>query len=276
MRRAITALLVTAAVFGSSGALAQGWQGGHGNNDNGGNGGQSWTGQGDGGHGRWQGRGDGGSNGQGQAQFRTQSQGGGSGDRPHWGGGQGQSNVQAGSNFTVQHNWQGGGNGGRSHWNGGEHVASQWTGNGVGWNGNDGGSARHYRQNQNGGWTDHGNDGQWSNRNGNWNNGGRHNGNWNNGRRDRHDDWRSYRDSNRGLFHLRRYDGPRGYSYQRFDRGYRIDPFFYAEQYWIDDPWQYRLPPVYGPYRWVRYFNDALLIDIRTGEVEDVINDFFW
>ena len=41
-------------------------------------------------------------------------------------------------------------------------------------------------------------------------------------------------------------------------------------------PWQYRLPPAYGPYRWVRYHNDAVLIDTYTGEVEDVIYGFFW
>ena len=31
-----------------------------------------------------------------------------------------------------------------------------------------------------------------------------------------------------------------------------------------------------GPYRWVRYYDDALLVDIYSGEVVDVIYDFFW
>jgi Ni/Co efflux regulator RcnB len=44
----------------------------------------------------------------------------------------------------------------------------------------------------------------------------------------------------------------------------------------LNDPWQYRLPPVHGPYRWVRYYDDVLLIDVRNGYVVDVINDFFW
>lgn len=51
---------------------------------------------------------------------------------------------------------------------------------------------------------------------------------------------------------------------------------FYSSRYWIDDPWQYRLPDVYGPYRWVRYYDDALLVDVYSGEVVDVIHDFFW
>jgi len=301
MRRAITALLVTAALAGSSGAMAQRWQGSHGNNNAGGNGNQSWSGQGGGnggqswggqgggnggqswggqggGHGRWNGGGTGGSNGQGQ--FRVQSQNNGSGDRPHWGG-QASPAFQGGSNVQTQQSWQSGGDHGRSHWNGGGFSAQQWNGNGAGWSGNDGGSARHYRQDHGGVWRDQGSNDQWRQRSGNWNNGGNWNsgdywnggGNWNNGGRG---DWRSYRNGNRDLFHLRRYEGPRGYSYRRFYRGYTIDPFFYAQQYWIDDPWQYQLPPAYGPYRWVRYYNDALLVNIYTGEVEDVINDFFW
>jgi hypothetical protein len=36
------------------------------------------------------------------------------------------------------------------------------------------------------------------------------------------------------------------------------------------------LPPVYGPYRWVRYWDDALLVDVRSGRVVDVIHNFFW
>jgi Ni/Co efflux regulator RcnB len=294
MRKTITALFVTVALTGSSGALADGWHGWHGNNNGGGNGGQnasvqggggqggsqSHWGGGDGQHGRW--NNGGGSNG--QTQFNTQSQNNGFERHSHWGG-QNPSNFQNGANVQVQQSWQGG-NGSHSH--GGNFAARQWAGNVVGWNGNDGGSSRHYRQDQNGSWRDHGNDDNWRKGNGNWNNGGNWNGggnwnkghNWNNGGNwnggHRRDDWRSWRNSNRDLFHLRRYEGPRGYSYRRFYRGYTLDPFFYDQQYWIDDPYQYRLPEAYGPYRWVRYYNDALLVNIYTGEVEDVINDFFW
>ena len=50
----------------------------------------------------------------------------------------------------------------------------------------------------------------------------------------------------------------------------------WGQDYWIDDPWSYRLPEAYGPYRWVRYYNDALLVDGRSGFVVDVIYDIFW
>ena len=54
-----------------------------------------------------------------------------------------------------------------------------------------------------------------------------------------------------------------------------ITPVF-GNRYWINDPWQYRLPAVYGPYQWVRYYDDVLLVDTYTGEVVDVIHNFFW
>lgn len=90
--------------------------------------------------------------------------------------------------------------------------------------------------------------------------------------------WRGWRDQNRQLFHAPRYAPPRGYGwgYRSFGIGYVLDSFLFAPNYWIADPWEYRLPPVYGPYRWVRYYNDVLLVDIETGEVVDVIQNFFW
>jgi len=104
-------------------------------------------------------------------------------------------------------------------------------------------------------------------------------GRWDNAwRNDRRYDWRDYRNSNRGRFRLPRYQAPRGYAYgyRRWSPGYRLQPFFYARSYWIMDPWAYRLPPAYGPYQWVRYYDDVLLVDIETGMVVDVIHDFFW
>ena len=50
----------------------------------------------------------------------------------------------------------------------------------------------------------------------------------------------------------------------------------WSENYWIDDPYEYRLPPVEWPYRWVRYYNDALLIDTESGQVVDTVYDIFW
>ena len=96
-------------------------------------------------------------------------------------------------------------------------------------------------------------------------------------RRDRRYDWYGYRNQHRSLFSIGRYYSPyRNYSYRRLGIGLFLDNGFYGNRYWISDPWQYRLPAVYGPYRWVRYYDDVLLVDIYTGEVVDVIHDFFW
>jgi hypothetical protein len=63
--------------------------------------------------------------------------------------------------------------------------------------------------------------------------------------------WRKYREQNRNYFRPGRYHAP------------------YRDQ-------QYRLPAAYGSYRWVRYYDDVLLVDVRNGHVVDVIRDFFW
>lgn len=95
-------------------------------------------------------------------------------------------------------------------------------------------------------------------------------------RNDRRYDWRNYRDRNRSTFRIGRYYDPYGYGYRRFSIGFSLFPSYYQSNYWLDDPWQYRLPPAYGPYRWVRYYDDALLVNIYSGEVVDAIHGFFW
>ena len=94
--------------------------------------------------------------------------------------------------------------------------------------------------------------------------------------RDNRYDWRRYRDRNRSSFRLGFYYDPFGYNYRRWSIGSYLNRSYYGSNYWLNDPWQYRLPPAYGPYRWVRYWNDALLVNIYTGEVVDVIPSFFW
>ncbi|MEP6785997.1 MAG: RcnB family protein [Sphingomonadales bacterium] len=138
------------------------------------------------------------------------------------------------------------------------------------------------QQGRNDGWRNQqrGNDNRWGN-----NNNYRPDRNWNGNRAwtrewrgNQQYDWQRYRYSNRDLFRARPYYAPRGwsYGYQRFSIGYTLSSILFDQQYWIDDPYDYRLPPAYGPYRWVRYYDDVLLVDIRTGQVVDQINDFFW
>jgi len=103
--------------------------------------------------------------------------------------------------------------------------------------------------------------GRWSN---NWRNDNRYN-------------WRSYREQNRNYYRPGRYYSPyRDRGYSRISIGISLGSGYYGSRYWINDPWQYRLPAAYGPYRWVRYYDDVLLVDLRNGRVIDVIRDFFW
>ena len=89
-------------------------------------------------------------------------------------------------------------------------------------------------------------------------------------------DWRNYRDRHRSHFHLGFYYDPFGWGYQRYNIGWRMWPSYYGNQFWINNPWDYRLPYAPPGTHWVRYYNDAILVDEWSGEVVDVIYDFFW
>lgn len=96
-------------------------------------------------------------------------------------------------------------------------------------------------------------------------------------RQDRRYDWQRYRFANRNIFNMGRYYAPyRNHRYNRFSIGVTLGSGYYGNNYWINDPWQYRLPPAYPGTRWVRYYDDVLLVDLYNGRVIDVIYDFFW
>ena len=101
---------------------------------------------------------------------------------------------------------------------------------------------------------------------------------WDNGwRRDTRYDWYNFRRDNRDLYRPGSYANPyRDRSYTRLRVGLRLGQPYYNSRYWIADPGRYRLPPVWGNYRWVRYYDDVLLIDTRSGMIEDAVYGFFW
>lgn len=101
--------------------------------------------------------------------------------------------------------------------------------------------------------------------------------NRNSWRNDRRYDWQSYRYQNRNIFRSSPYYSPyRNHRYSRFSIGFFLEPLFYGRNYWLGDPWQYRLPYAPNGTQWVRYYDDVLLVDVYSGEVIDVIYDFFW
>jgi Ni/Co efflux regulator RcnB len=126
------------------------------------------------------------------------------------------------------------------------------------------------------------NNGYRGNDRGNWNGNRRvdngRDGAWNRGwRNDNRYDWNRNRQVNRSAYRLPRYYAPSGwgYGYRRFSVGVSLSSILFSQNYWIDDAYNYRLPEAYGPYRWVRYYDDALLVDIRSGQVVDTVYDIF-
>lgn len=211
-------------------------------------------------------------------QVVQRQRGGDGGNRGSW---RGNDNNQANTNRGNRGN-RGGGDGDRRGRNTQPSIYPQ------AWQGNPNDSRlRNYqdleRRNQQGTRRggDRGNDGRnWRDNRGDRDTrrGDRRRGDWNRGwRNDRRYDWGSWRRFNRNRFHLSPYYSPyRNWNYSRFSIGFFLEPLFFHNRYWIGDPWQYRLPPAAYGTQWVRYYNDVLLVDIYTGEVLDVIHDFFW
>ncbi len=90
----------------------------------------------------------------------------------------------------------------------------------------------------------------------------------------RRDDWRDYRRTNRDYY--RGGNWRSDHRYQAFRPGVTIGIGHYQPRYYVNDYRRYRL---YNPgwnRRWVRHYNDVLLVDIRTGRVIDVHRNFYW
>ena len=93
-------------------------------------------------------------------------------------------------------------------------------------------------------------------------------------RDDRRDDHRDGRDDRRDYYARGNWNAP--FRYNAFRPGARIAPAYYGPRFVIADPWRYHLPPARPYTRWVRHYNDVLLIDYRRGYVVDVIRNFYF
>ncbi len=93
-------------------------------------------------------------------------------------------------------------------------------------------------------------------------------------RQEHREDWRDYRTKNRGTYARGNWRAP--FAYQRFRDGAQLRPSYYSSRYYIANPGRYRLPAATGVNRWVRHYDDALLVNVRTGRVIQVINGFYW
>ena len=91
------------------------------------------------------------------------------------------------------------------------------------------------------------------------------------GRHDREDrrDWRHHQRA--------RYIAPyRNWNYRPVTVGFRLEPAFYGSRYYINDYGSYRLRAPGRWQRWIRYGDDLLLVNVRTGRVGQVIHYRHW
>ena len=69
---------------------------------------------------------------------------------------------------------------------------------------------------------------------------------------------------------------PRGYGYRHWSVGQRLPATFLAAQFFHDNvaPLGLEIPP--PGYRWVRYGPDLILVNLATGDVEEVAYGVFY
>jgi Ni/Co efflux regulator RcnB len=77
-------------------------------------------------------------------------------------------------------------------------------------------------------------------------------------------------------FRLGIYRSPQGWVYRRWVYGQFLPPAFWVRNYWVVNFWLYGLdrPPL--GCEWVRYGDDALLVDVTTGEILQVVYNVFY
>ena len=97
-------------------------------------------------------------------------------------------------------------------------------------------------------------------------------------RRDRRELRRDRRDYRHDPYqHSSAYVAPyRNWSYHPVTVGYRLQPDFYGPRYYISDYGIYHLRAPGRWQRWIRYGDDLLLVNIRTGRVLEVIHYRNW
>jgi Ni/Co efflux regulator RcnB len=144
------------------------------------------------------------------------------------------------------------------------------------WNGNNRDQGRDARQ---------GDRNNWNGDRNNWN-GDRNRGSGDNAwRGDRgRQDWRSdnrFRNYERNYsaqrhYRFGRYERPRGWYARRWTFGEFLPSLFWSQNYWISDYSDFGLPYPPPGCTWVRYGDDALLIDRYTGEIIQVVYNIFY
>ena len=93
-------------------------------------------------------------------------------------------------------------------------------------------------------------------------------------KREYREDWRDYRSRNREAFRIGRFNAP--FRYRVFSNGGAIRSSYYTPRYFVNNYDRYRLPAPGRNMRYVRHYNDVLLVNVRSGRVVSVYRNFFW
>jgi Ni/Co efflux regulator RcnB len=72
------------------------------------------------------------------------------------------------------------------------------------------------------------------------------------------------------------YRRPPGWVYRHWVYGEFLPSLFFAQTYWITNWWVYGLDRPPQGCEWIRYGNDALLVDVLTGEILQVVYDLYY
>jgi len=90
--------------------------------------------------------------------------------------------------------------------------------------------------------------------------------------------WQQYRRNFHSpkRYRIGAYHGPRGYQYRRWFYGERLPSIYYARPFWLFNVIAYGLFTPPPGLIWVRYGDDALLIDRYTGEIVQVRYNVFY
>ncbi len=96
-------------------------------------------------------------------------------------------------------------------------------------------------------------------------------------RRDLRRDRRDIREDRRERRHVAYVAPYRSWRYRPVTVGYRLQSVFYSPRYYISDYGYYHLRPPHDRWlRWIRYGDDLLLVNIRSGRVLQVVHYRWW
>lgn len=87
--------------------------------------------------------------------------------------------------------------------------------------------------------------------------------------------WQELRATNADLFRRPAYVAPHGMRHPAVASGEQLAAAFYDKSLWMADFTTYRLPMPAADQHYVRYGNDVLRVNVRSGRIIAVYKDFF-